>query len=129
MRHDDWDAMLEHNIYKDRWERTLPFEKPDEGPLDTFNYPELQSLADAVMYAPIDRHQDSQAQAYKPEKSQGSSDTRVDDTYDTGTGKILLGHFDGKTFHYADEGMKERVQKEKDRVFKLREDPDWDGQL
>ncbi|XWW95479.1 hypothetical protein V2A60_003438 [Cordyceps javanica] len=129
MRHDDWDAMFEHNIYNDRWERTFPFGRPEEGPLDTFNYPELQGLTDAIMYAPIDGHQDSQAQVYKPEKSQYSSDTSVDETYDTGKGRIPLGHFDGKTFHYADEGMKERIQKEKDRVNALREDPDWDGQI
>ncbi|KAG6032946.1 hypothetical protein E4U41_007061 [Claviceps citrina] len=42
-RFDDWDAMMRHNIYRDRWERVVPEEKNwDAVRRNVFDYPELR---------------------------------------------------------------------------------------
>lgn len=52
-RHDSWDAMARHYIYRDAWERHVPDEKPPPRVQDCFNYPEDQALMEAVMYYPV----------------------------------------------------------------------------
>ncbi|KAJ6785168.1 hypothetical protein PWT90_09564 [Aphanocladium album] len=151
-RHDDWDAMKLHNIYKDEWERSLPDSKPDSGPLDTFNYPELQSMADAIMYAPDITYEDANAsrptsrdrtegerseskkrkrievvregQTHNSRVSPADGQIRDEPRWTDGDGRILIGQFDGKTVHYANDNMKEAVEHEKDRVTGLREATD-----
>lgn len=39
-RHDDWDALAYHNIYRDLWERYIPPEKPERCVLNSFDYPD-----------------------------------------------------------------------------------------
>ncbi len=49
-RHDDYDAMAYYNIYRDPWERQLPPTKPEMCTQNTFDYPELQSVMEAIMF-------------------------------------------------------------------------------
>ncbi|OAQ96772.1 hypothetical protein LLEC1_00647 [Akanthomyces lecanii] len=51
-RHDDYDAMAYHNIYRDPWERQLPPENPQPCTQNTFDYPELQAVMEAIMFYP-----------------------------------------------------------------------------
>lgn len=48
-RHDEWDAMAIHNIYRDPWERKLPDEKIVPGAINTFDYPEQGVLVSKVL--------------------------------------------------------------------------------
>jgi hypothetical protein len=49
-RHDHYDAMKYHHIYRDLGERRLPATKPESGPLNLRDYPELTSITEAIMY-------------------------------------------------------------------------------
>lgn len=56
-RHDAWDAIALHNIYRDPWERKFPQTKPEEwrDVRSIGDHPELQDAFDAIT-------------SYKPEK-------------------------------------------------------------
>ncbi|KAK3185697.1 hypothetical protein K4F52_005562 [Lecanicillium sp. MT-2017a] len=49
VRHDDWDAMAFHNIYRDPWERKLPDEKRERCVVNTFDYPEEGVLVSKIL--------------------------------------------------------------------------------
>ena len=48
-RHDDWDALAYHNIYRDLWERQIPLEKPERCVIDTFDYPDHGVMVREIM--------------------------------------------------------------------------------
>lgn len=48
-RFDPWDAIALHHIFRDPWERRIPFEKPPERDVKSVgDYPELNDLMDAI---------------------------------------------------------------------------------
>ncbi|CEJ80981.1 hypothetical protein VHEMI01136 [[Torrubiella] hemipterigena] len=51
-RHDDWDAMKYHHIYRDLWERKLPQEKFIGCTRNSFDYLELQAWAESIINHP-----------------------------------------------------------------------------
>lgn len=51
-RHDDWDAMKFHHIYRDPWERKLPEQKFMGCTVNSFDYPGLQVWVETVASSP-----------------------------------------------------------------------------
>lgn len=51
-RHDAYDALAYHHIYRDLWERRIPTEKPPPTTQNTFDYPEVLALMEAVIFDP-----------------------------------------------------------------------------
>lgn len=51
-RHDGYDAMAYHNIYRDIWERDLAFDGSRFGPRSGFDYPDVEEMFAAVIKDP-----------------------------------------------------------------------------
>ncbi|KAK4041494.1 hypothetical protein C8A01DRAFT_14737 [Parachaetomium inaequale] len=68
-RHDPWDAIALHHIFRDPWEREVPPTKPDDGRdvRSAGDYPEVDDMFDAVQAA-VDRAVDESGEKGKSEE-------------------------------------------------------------
>ncbi|KAK3186429.1 hypothetical protein K4F52_004730 [Lecanicillium sp. MT-2017a] len=117
-RHDDFDAMAYHHIYRDPWERRLPPEKVERCSQRTFDYPERAPIIEAAMYYPgpsysvsgnfemSATHGTSEVPCNENKKDENKPSAPVTGNQE-GPHRYpvkgrLIGYMDGQEFKYAD---------------------------
>lgn len=102
-RHDDYDAVAYHNIYRDPWERRLPPTKQQSCTQNTFDYPEFQDVMEAIMFYPVPDTVPTIADVNYPrdlslERRRAAAETSDAARYS----ENIIGHFQDGKFVYED---------------------------
>lgn len=130
VRHDTYDAMAYHNIYRDKWERDLSKDKSSFRPRNEFDYPEIRELHNILLNEIGAFHEDppdqNQAKAEESEereakrrrRSSAGGDCTSQDSQiasDDDSKSNIIGTFGKDGFQYADHHKNRLTANERQR--------------